>query len=100
MQLSHNAPGDYMPLDSAACKKPNPEETATMKDMQQHLEKGLMNLSRKQRMIFVLKNHEGLKIREIAEHMNCSQGSVKKQLSRAVASLMNKLAMIPVGEKR
>jgi DNA-directed RNA polymerase specialized sigma24 family protein len=32
--------------------------------------------------------------------MNCSQGSVKKQLSRAVASLMNKLAMIPVGEKQ
>jgi RNA polymerase sigma-70 factor (ECF subfamily) len=100
MRVDHHTPNDYAPLEATACKKPNPEEAAAMNDMQERLESGIDSLSPRQRMIFVLKNHQGLKIREIADHMNCSEGSIKKQLSRAVASLMKKLSMIPNGEHK
>jgi len=45
----------------------------------------------RQKMAFVLKHFQQLKIREIAEYMECSEGSVKKQLFRAVKTLKSSL---------
>ena len=45
-----------------------------------------------QRTAFVLKNHQGLSIREIAEVMESAEGTVKVHLYRAVTALRQNLA--------
>jgi len=42
-------------------------------------------------MIFTLKHHQQMKIREIASTLKCSEGNVKTQLFRAIRSLRNEL---------
>ena len=42
------------------------------------------SLSPKQKMTFILKHYEGYKIREIAEMLNCKEGTVKKYLFDAL----------------
>jgi RNA polymerase sigma-70 factor (ECF subfamily) len=46
----------------------------------------------KQRTAFILKNHQGLSIREIAEVMESAEGTVKVHLHRAVTALRQNLA--------
>jgi RNA polymerase sigma-70 factor (ECF subfamily) len=88
-EFKHRIPGDTM-----ACKRSNPEETAVFKEMLGELESSLNSLSPKQRMIFTLKHHQGLKSKEIAQLMRCSEGSVRKQLSRAMHKLAKELSPI------
>jgi len=52
------------------------------------------SLSAKQRMTFILKHYEGYKIREIAEMLNCKEGTVKKYLFDAIRNLRKKLKPI------
>lgn len=42
-------------------------------------------------MIFILRHYQQLTTREIAEYMNCTEGSVKRQLFRAISSLKDHL---------
>jgi len=52
----------------------------------------LQTLPAKQRTAFILKNHQGLSIREIAELMETAEGTVKAHLHRAVSALRQSLA--------
>jgi len=52
----------------------------------------LQTLPAKQRTAFVLKNHQGLSIKEIAEMMDTAEGTVKVHLHRAVTALRRSLA--------
>jgi RNA polymerase sigma-70 factor (ECF subfamily) len=52
------------------------------------------SLSPKQKMTFILKHYEGYKIREIAEIMNCKEGTVKKYLFDAIKNLRKKLSPV------
>ena len=52
------------------------------------------SLSSKQRMTFILKHYEGYKIREIADMLNCKEGTVKKYLFDAIRNLRKKLKPI------
>ena len=52
------------------------------------------SLSPKQKMTFVLKHYEGYKIREIAEMLNCKEGTVKKYLFDAIKNLREKLSPV------
>jgi RNA polymerase sigma-70 factor, ECF subfamily len=52
----------------------------------------LQALPARQRTAFILKNHQGLSIREIAELMETAEGTVKVHLHRAVTSLRQSLA--------
>ena len=45
-----------------------------------------------QRTAFILKNHQGLSIKEIAAMMDTAEGTVKVHLHRAVMSLRQRLA--------
>jgi len=54
--------------------------------------RGLERLTRRKRMVVVLRHYQQLKIGEIAATMGCSQGSVKKQLFRALAQLKKELS--------
>ncbi len=52
----------------------------------------LQTLPAKQRTAFILKNHQGLSIKEIAETMETAEGTVKVHLHRAVTALRLSLA--------
>jgi RNA polymerase sigma-70 factor, ECF subfamily len=52
----------------------------------------LASLPARQRTAFVLKNHQGLSIKEIAELMETAEGTVKVHLHRAVTALRERLA--------
>ncbi len=51
------------------------------------LEKALLTLKEKNRIIFKLNKFEGLTYKEIAEHLNMSERGVEDNISRAVKSL-------------
>lgn len=51
------------------------------------INKALNTLSPNQKMSFLLKHHEGYKIKEIADLMSCKEGTIKKYLFEAVRKL-------------
>jgi RNA polymerase sigma-70 factor, ECF subfamily len=51
----------------------------------------LSEITPQQRLIFLLKHHEGMTYAEIASALSCSTGTVKKSLSRTVAKLRTRL---------
>jgi RNA polymerase sigma-70 factor (ECF subfamily) len=69
----------------------SPEEETTGKDLGEIVNAAVESLSPKQRITFVLKHYEGYKIREIAEMLECKEGTVKKYLFDAVNNLKKKL---------
>jgi RNA polymerase sigma-70 factor (ECF subfamily) len=68
-----------------------PEEESMRQEMKDKIDQAIQKLAPKQRMIFTLKHFQHLKIREIAGHLNCSEGNVKKQLFRAVNTIKQEL---------
>jgi RNA polymerase sigma-70 factor (ECF subfamily) len=76
------------------CLPSDPEQRMLAEEIGLGLERGLNELSPRQRMIVVLKHYQGLKVKEIAGMMKCSEGSVKKQLFRAVRGLKKKLTTL------
>jgi RNA polymerase sigma-70 factor (ECF subfamily) len=53
----------------------------------------LGELTAQQRLIFLLKHHEGMTYEEISREMNCSTGTIKKSLFRAVLKLRQHLGV-------
>jgi RNA polymerase sigma-70 factor (ECF subfamily) len=52
----------------------------------------LAELTPSQRLAFLLRHYEGMTYDEIANAMNCSAGTVKKSVSRAILKLRGKLS--------
>ena len=52
----------------------------------------LAELTPSQRLAFLLRHYEGMSYEEIANAMNCSTGTVKKGVSRAIVKLRARLA--------
>ena len=73
-----------------------PEEISSGTDLGEIVNAAVESLSPKQKMTFILKHYEGYKIREIAEMLNCKEGTVKKYLFDAVKNLRQKLSPIYV----
>jgi RNA polymerase sigma-70 factor (ECF subfamily) len=69
----------------------DPEKKASREDLKNKIELILEDMPPRQKMAFVLKHYQQLKIKEIAEYMQCSEGSVKKQLFRSMKTLKNSL---------
>ncbi len=70
----------------------SPDQQAIAAQMSRQVDAALDDLPPRQRMAFVLKNHQGLSIREIAEMMETAEGTVKVHLHRAVTALRVRLA--------
>jgi RNA polymerase sigma-70 factor (ECF subfamily) len=68
-----------------------PENEYVRNELAQQVRRGLKRLTDRKRMVVVLRHYQQLKIGEIASTMGCSQGSVKKQLFRALAQLKKEL---------
>ena len=65
----------------------NPEQHLINKELNYQIQQSLNQLSVKQRSVFILKHYHGYKLREIADIMNCSEGTIKNYMFRAVQKL-------------
>ncbi len=65
----------------------NPENAARLEELREKISILVEMLSPRQRMVFILKHYQQLSIKEIAELLECSEGSVKKQLFRAISAI-------------
>ena len=74
----------------------SPEEISSGTNIGEIVNDAVESLSPKQRMTFILKHYEGYKFREIAEMMNCKEGTVKKYLFDATKNLRKKLSPVYV----
>ncbi len=72
----------------------DPGEIMANVDLGDFIRNAVDSLSSKQRMTFILKHYEGYKIREIADMLNCKEGTVKKYLFDAIRNLRKKLSPI------
>lgn len=69
-----------------------PDGQVIAKQLSRKVGVALQALPPKQRTAFILKNHQGLSIKEIAEVMESAEGTVKVHLHRAVKALRENLA--------
>ena len=67
--------------------------------MHEKIDQILNKLSGQQRMVFILRHYQELSTREISEYLNCSEGSVKKQLFRAVSAMKEHLKSLILENK-
>jgi RNA polymerase sigma-70 factor (ECF subfamily) len=70
----------------------SPDQEAMARQLSRKIGAALEALPPKQRTAFILRNHQGLSIREIAEMMETAEGTVKVHLHRAVTALRQNLA--------
>ena len=77
-----------MPATSHAS---DPERTARSAEIREKIDQALTRLTPTQRMIFTLRHYQEYTTREIAEAVDSSEGSVKKNLFRAVATMRKHL---------
>ncbi len=72
--------------------RPVPDRAVTSSEISEHVNKALETLSPRQKMIFILKHYEGYKLKEIAEMLQCGEGTIKKYLFEAVRKMRTQLA--------
>lgn len=73
-------------------KPRSPDQQVWARQLSLRVSQALDDLPARQRTAFVLKNHQGLSIKEIAELMETAEGTVKVHLHRAVTALRQSLA--------
>jgi len=78
-------------LDKIADPAPSPDQHAIREELSRRIGTALAALPAKQRAVFLLKNHEGLSISEIAAVMKAAEGTIKVHLHRAVMALKQSL---------
>jgi RNA polymerase sigma-70 factor, ECF subfamily len=69
----------------------NSETTLHNRILAERVMRALSELTAPQRLIFLLKHHEGMTYEEIAKAVGCSTGAAKKSVSRAVRKLREHL---------
>jgi RNA polymerase sigma-70 factor (ECF subfamily) len=79
-------------LPGSGTRAQNPERSAEDFLMQKHISQALQKVSPKERSVFVMRHYNELKIREIAEILKISQGTVKALFYRATRKLRKELS--------
>ncbi|MGE5315788.1 MAG: RNA polymerase sigma factor [Acidobacteriota bacterium] len=90
------SPGDiadesHDPYADAASADPLPDEAVMNDELLGQVRHALDRLSPRQRMIFTLKHDQGMKLRDIAAILQCTEGTVKKHLFTAMQRLRTQL---------
>jgi RNA polymerase sigma-70 factor, ECF subfamily len=75
---------------------PDPEERAYAGELGEVLETEIQRLPPGQRVVFIMRHHQGLKLGEIAEALGLAEGTVKRQLHAAVHRLRQALTLANV----
>ena len=85
-----------MPEDS-----PDPEARAYAGELGQVLESEIRKLPAGQRVVFLMRHYQGLKLSEIADALGLAEGTIKRQLHAAVHRLRQSLtdAKVKAGER-
>ncbi len=71
---------------------PAPQHTLSNSESLEQIEQALSQLPPRQQQAFMLRLWEGMSVKETAKAMNCSEGSVKTHLSRALSTMSGTLA--------
>ena len=79
-------------LPGSGTRAQNPERSAEDFLIQKHISQALQKVSPKERSVFVMRHYNELKIREIAEILKVSQGTVKALFYRATRKLRKELS--------
>jgi RNA polymerase sigma-70 factor (ECF subfamily) len=69
-----------------------PEHEMERALLQQHIRRALDGLTERERAVFVLRHYHALPLKEIADCMNVTEGTVKSTLFRAIKRLQGMLA--------
>ena len=69
----------------------NPEKQLLNLELSSNIQHSINKLSPRQKTVFVLRHYHGYKLSEIAEIMNCSEGTIKNYLFRSVQKLKKEL---------
>ena len=72
--------GEPHTVRETASREPLPDQRVIDQEISTHVRNAMETLSPQQKLVFTLKHYQGLKLREIAEMMGCSEGTVKKHL--------------------
>lgn len=92
-----SADGETLAVDffdrqpAAAGAESNPERRLMGQEIGRHIARALVLLSSRERMVFELKHHHGLKLRAIGEILGTSEATVKNSLFRATQKLRGQL---------
>lgn len=79
--IAHNAP--ISPI--------NPEQNIVNQEVKQYIERAIDTLDEKYRIVFIMKEVEGMSIKEVASCLDISESNVKVRLFRAKDQLKNRL---------
>lgn len=79
-------------LDATPAAEPGPEDRAAGAELGAAMQAAVDQLPPRQRLIFVMRHYEGLKLHEIASALGLQDGTVKRQLHTAVHRLRRVLA--------
>ena len=71
---------------------PPPSMQAENQELGMQIERAIAKLNEDQRMVFILREYQGLDYAQIAEVMGISEGTVKSRLHRAKEALRDRLA--------
>lgn len=77
-------------------ERPGPEARAYAGELGDVLQAEIARLPHGQRLVFVMRHHQGLKLCEIAEALDLAEGTVKRQLHAAVHRLRQALSQANV----
>ena len=82
-------------------ERPGPEDRAYAGELGQVLDSEVARLPQGQRIVFIMRHHQGLKLCEIADALGLAEGTVKSQLHAAIHRLRAALttANVTVGER-
>lgn len=83
--------GEPHPRSVAVSEDPLPDQQAMAENISTHIRRAMELLSPQQKMVFTLKHYQGLKLREIADAMQCTEGTVKKHLFTATQRMRDRL---------
>lgn len=77
---------------SQGAGREDPEESTRSGIIQKHINTALQKLSKKERIVFVLRHYNEYPLKEIAEQLNVSTGTVKSTLFRSLKKLQKELS--------
>jgi RNA polymerase sigma-70 factor (ECF subfamily) len=97
---SGDAERGHVPHPAFIAQWRDPAEVMDRKHLQATLDKAMRALPEKQRLVFALRDIEGLSVRETARLLAISEGNVKVRLLRARLALREKLTRVFGDERR
>jgi RNA polymerase sigma-70 factor (ECF subfamily) len=78
-------------LQNTPEEAPGPEDCAYAGELGEVLEGEIARLPHGQRVVFIMRHHQGLKLSEIADALGLAEGTVKRQLHAAIHRLRGRL---------